>query len=82
VAAIIAGARHGSSIADSRPIASNDPGSRLFGPVLLVNFRAGNYSGCPKNKQYRENGERTLTDAVIREKRKLASRCTTNRFAL
>ena len=54
-----------------RPIASNDPVAGSSDPVLLVNFRAGNYSGRLKNKQYREIGERTLTDAVIREKREI-----------
>jgi hypothetical protein len=49
--------------------------------MLLVNFRAGNNSDCLEINQYRKNGERTLTGTVIRAKRELAGRCTTNRFA-
>jgi hypothetical protein len=67
-------------LADSR-LMPEPPDSRLFGAGPFVHFRAGNNSGCLENNQYREIGERILTEAVIREKRELAGRCTTNRFA-
>ena len=50
------GARHRISIADSRPLASNDPVEGSSDLVLLVNFRAGNNSDCLEINQYRENG--------------------------
>jgi hypothetical protein len=70
--------------ASSRPIRGSlpePPDSRLFGAGPFVNFRAGNNSGCLENNQYRKIGERILTEAVIREKRELAGRCATSRFA-
>jgi hypothetical protein len=71
----------GNSIADSRPAASNDPVEGSSDPILVVNFRAGNNPDCLEINQYRENGERTLTDTAIQRKRELAASCTTNRFA-
>jgi hypothetical protein len=59
----------------------NDPVTGSSDAVLFVNFRAGNNSGCLENNQYREIGERILTDGVIWEKRELTGRCTTKRFA-
>lgn len=67
------GARHGTSIAASRPAASSDRVERSSDPILLVNFRAGNNSGCLEINQYREM-------AGAPGRRELASRCTTNRF--
>jgi hypothetical protein len=40
-----------SNIADSRPIALNDPVARSSHAVFFVNFRAGNNSGCLENNQ-------------------------------
>ena len=48
------GARHGTSIADSRPVASNDPVEGSSDPILLVNFRAGNTLKCLEIVQFFE----------------------------